>query len=195
MPVARLSRSPRRARLRALAKINLSLLVLNKRSDGFHDLRTVFQTISLADTIDIEFTPGRGREVTLESELDIADNLIVRAANLTMDECGIRGRVRFRLDKTIPMGAGLGEGRAMPRRFCWRCRCWPGFAPTSRGSLSWQPSLAAMFRFSCMAGQPLALSAGPNSILFLRLPNCPYWWWRPASTCPLRKRTGRLDAD
>jgi 4-diphosphocytidyl-2-C-methyl-D-erythritol kinase len=110
MPVARLSRSPRRARLRALAKINLSLLVLNKRSDGFHDLRTVFQTISLADTIDIEFTPGRGWEVALESELDIADNLIVRAANLLMGECGIRGRVRFRLNKTIPMGAGLGGG-------------------------------------------------------------------------------------
>jgi 4-diphosphocytidyl-2-C-methyl-D-erythritol kinase len=110
MPASRLSGSTRRARLRSLAKINLSLLVLNKRSDGFHDLRTVFQTISLADTIDIEFTPGPGREIALESELDIADNLVVRAANLTMDECGIRGRVQFRLKKAIPMGAGLGGG-------------------------------------------------------------------------------------
>jgi 4-diphosphocytidyl-2-C-methyl-D-erythritol kinase len=100
----------RRARLRSLAKLNLSLLVLNKRPDGFHDLRTVFQTISLADTIDVEFTPGGGRKVALESALDIPDNLIVRAANLLMDELKIRGLVRFRLNKTIPMGAGLGGG-------------------------------------------------------------------------------------
>jgi 4-diphosphocytidyl-2-C-methyl-D-erythritol kinase len=98
------------ARLRSLAKINLSLLVLNKRPDGFHDLRTVFQTISLADTIEIEFTPGRGCKVDLESELDIPDNLIVRAANLLMEEWKIRGHVRFRLQKTIPMGGGLGGG-------------------------------------------------------------------------------------
>jgi 4-diphosphocytidyl-2-C-methyl-D-erythritol kinase len=105
-----MSTDARRARLRCLAKVNLSLLVLNKRRDGFHDLRTVFQTVSLADTIDIEFTPGRGRQVELESTLDIPDNLIMRAANLLMDELKIRGRVRFRLRKTIPMGGGLGGG-------------------------------------------------------------------------------------
>jgi 4-diphosphocytidyl-2-C-methyl-D-erythritol kinase len=100
----------RRARLRSLAKLNLSLLVLHKRADGYHELRTVFQTISLADTIEIEFTPGRSRSVELDSEFDIPDNLIVRAANLLLDELKIRGRVRFRLTKNIPMGGGLGGG-------------------------------------------------------------------------------------
>ena len=47
----------RQARLRALAKINLDLRVLHARPDGYHELRTIFQTISLADTIDIAFTP------------------------------------------------------------------------------------------------------------------------------------------
>jgi len=98
------------ARIRSLAKLNLSLLVLNKRQDGFHDLRTVFQTISLADRIGIEFTPGRGREVALDSPLDIPDNLVVRAARLLMEEWPIRGLVRFRLRKNIPMGGGLGGG-------------------------------------------------------------------------------------
>ncbi len=96
--------------MRALAKLNLSLLVLNKRADGFHDLRTVFQTISLADHIDIEFTPGRGRAVELESAIEIENNLIVRAADLVMDALNIRGLARFRLTKSIPMGAGLGGG-------------------------------------------------------------------------------------
>jgi len=98
------------ARLRSLAKVNLSLLVLHKRPDGYHELRTVFQTISLADTIEIEFNPGPSRSVEIESALDIPDNLIVRAANLLMDELKIRGRVHFCLEKSIPMGGGLGGG-------------------------------------------------------------------------------------
>ena len=53
----------RRARVRAFAKINLDLRVLGKRPDGYHELRTVFQTISLADTLDIAFTPARRTSV------------------------------------------------------------------------------------------------------------------------------------
>ncbi len=102
----------RRARLRSLAKINLALRVLNKRPDAYHELRTVFQTVSLADTIDVEFTPGRGVSVELDSQLDMpaADNLIVRAAHLLSDALKLRGLLRFRLSKRIPMGGGLGGG-------------------------------------------------------------------------------------
>ena len=64
--------------LRALAKINLDLRVLHKRPDGFHELRTIFQTISLADSIEIEYTPARSTRIELET--DIPNNLIVRAA-------------------------------------------------------------------------------------------------------------------
>jgi len=96
-------------RLRSLAKINLDLRVLNKRPDGFHDLRTIFQTISLADTIDIEFGPGR-TGVDIESNLSIPDNLIVRAADLVLQVLRKTGRLRFRLRKRIPLGGGLGGG-------------------------------------------------------------------------------------
>ena len=48
----------RRAVVPSLAKINLDLRVLYKRADGFHELRTIFQTISLADRIAIEYSPG-----------------------------------------------------------------------------------------------------------------------------------------
>jgi 4-diphosphocytidyl-2-C-methyl-D-erythritol kinase len=54
----------RRANIRSVAKINLDLRVLNKRDDGFHEIRTVFQTISLCDTIVIEFE--RARRTKLE---------------------------------------------------------------------------------------------------------------------------------
>src|SRR5947209_3645720 len=98
----------RRARVRALAKINLDLRVLAQRPDGYHELRTIFQTISLADTIDIAFTPGRKTSIKLEDELGIQDNLAARAARLAMETMRARGRVEMRLTKRIPMGAGLG---------------------------------------------------------------------------------------
>ena len=101
---------PRRVRVRALAKINLDLRVLGKRPDGFHELRTVFQTISLADTLEIAYTPGRKTAVSLADDLRIADNLVVRAARLVMDAVRATGRIEMRLTKRIPMGAGLGGG-------------------------------------------------------------------------------------
>src|ERR1035437_6745700 len=101
---------PRQARVRALAKINLDLRVLGKRSDGFHELRTVFQTISLADTLEIAYTPERKTVISLVDNLAIADNLVVRAARLTMEAMRATGRIEMRLTKRIPMGAGLGGG-------------------------------------------------------------------------------------
>jgi 4-diphosphocytidyl-2-C-methyl-D-erythritol kinase len=102
--------STRRARIRALAKINLDLRVLNKRPDGYHELRTVFQTISLSDRMDIAFTPRRATEIALQSDVDIPDNLVVKAARICLDELRLSGRLEVRLQKRIPLGAGLGGG-------------------------------------------------------------------------------------
>jgi 4-diphosphocytidyl-2-C-methyl-D-erythritol kinase len=101
---------PRRARLSALAKVNLSLKVLNKRPDGFHELRTVFQTVSLADRLDVEFAPAPETSIAVHSEPDIPGNLVERAATLALDLMRTTGKVEFRLKKRIPMGAGLGGG-------------------------------------------------------------------------------------
>jgi 4-diphosphocytidyl-2-C-methyl-D-erythritol kinase len=100
----------RRARVLALAKINLGLRVLYQRPDQFHELRTIYQTISLADTIDVTFTPGPKSAVELRSSVDIPDNLVVKAARMVLDALRVAGRVAFRLKKRIPIGAGLGGG-------------------------------------------------------------------------------------
>jgi 4-diphosphocytidyl-2-C-methyl-D-erythritol kinase len=102
--------APRRARVRSLAKLNLALEVLNRRPDGYHNLRTVFQTISLADTLDLEYTPGRNRAIRLECDVDIPDNLVRRAAEAVMEASSSRGDLRLRLRKRIPLGGGLGGG-------------------------------------------------------------------------------------
>ena len=63
----------RHVRLRSLAKVNLDLRVLHKRPDGFHELRTVFQTISLADTLEIEYEPARRTILDIDDPLGIPD--------------------------------------------------------------------------------------------------------------------------
>lgn len=100
----------RTVKLRSLAKINLDLRILNKRPDGFHELRTVFQTISLADTIEIQYEPARRTHLSLDGNVNIPDNLILRAAQSALDAMRVHAKVRFALTKRVPMGAGLGGG-------------------------------------------------------------------------------------
>src|SRR4051812_40235024 len=100
----------RSATVPSFAKINLDLRVLYKRPDGFHELRTVFQTISLADTIRIQFERGRRTRLAISGNVDIPDNLIGRAAKAVLDVARVAGAVSFELRKAIPMGAGLGGG-------------------------------------------------------------------------------------
>jgi 4-diphosphocytidyl-2-C-methyl-D-erythritol kinase len=94
----------------SFAKINLDLRVLDKRPDGYHELRTIFQTISLGDRLHIEFEKRRRTELLLDSSVEIADNLVIRAATLVLERLRVSARIRFTLDKRIPMGAGLGGG-------------------------------------------------------------------------------------
>jgi 4-diphosphocytidyl-2-C-methyl-D-erythritol kinase len=98
-----------RVRVRSLAKINLDLRVLNKRADGFHELRTIFQTVSLADTIEIECRSGPTR-IEIKSNISIPGNIIEKAADSVLAATGKTGRIGFVLKKRIPMGGGLGGG-------------------------------------------------------------------------------------
>lgn len=102
--------TPRFARVRAHAKINLSLKVLGRRPDGFHEIRTVFQTIGLHDELELEFTPGRRTSVELEDPMGLPDNLVLRAARLLFDVGRVTGALRMKLHKRIPAGGGLGGG-------------------------------------------------------------------------------------
>ena len=94
----------------AYAKINLGLRVLGKRPDGFHELRTVFQTISLADRLTITYEPAARTEITVEGMPDVPDNLAARAAAAVLSELRLKASVHIHIEKRIPMGAGLGGG-------------------------------------------------------------------------------------
>ena len=98
-------------RLEAFAKVNLSLVILGRRADGFHELDTVFQTIDLADTL--TFEPADGLRLAIDADLPVDDgNLVIRAARALASEAGIAPNAAIRLEKRIPWGAGLGGGSA-----------------------------------------------------------------------------------
>ncbi|MFN2530839.1 MAG: 4-(cytidine 5'-diphospho)-2-C-methyl-D-erythritol kinase [Pyrinomonadaceae bacterium] len=98
--------------LPSFAKINLSLRVLGKRLDGYHQVATVLQTISLHDDLSFQLSDKSGvvlrsNDTTLPAD---QSNLIVRAAVAFKRESGIGFGVTIGLRKTIPVGAGLGGG-------------------------------------------------------------------------------------
>lgn len=109
--------------IEAPAKINLSLDVIGKRENGYHDVRMIMQQISLHDTITITAeendnkgngADGAGGLITVgtnSGELPVnEDNLVYKAAWLIMDECRISDTVRIFIDKHIPIAAGLAGG-------------------------------------------------------------------------------------
>ncbi len=100
-------------RLLAPAKVNLTLEVLGKRPDGYHNIESLVQKISLYDRITIREVPESGVHLTC-SDPDVGsgpDNLVYQAARLFMDATGRSGSgVAIDLKKQIPHGAGLGGG-------------------------------------------------------------------------------------
>src|ERR1700686_3997473 len=102
-------------RIPAYAKVNLRLDVLGRRRDGYHELRTVFQAISLHDTLALEMQRDPGIELLIVGNPYLAgepgnDNLVCRAIRELRRELGIRQGVRAVLTKRIPVGRGLGGG-------------------------------------------------------------------------------------
>jgi len=102
-------------RIPAFAKINLRLEILGKRADGFHELRTIFQTISLRDELCFRTSRHPGIHLkTMGNETLSAEpaekNLVYRAVDALRRELKIRGGVEIELRKKIPAGRGLGGG-------------------------------------------------------------------------------------
>lgn len=96
----------------APAKINLSLRVLNRREDGFHEIETLITPISLYDEITIDQKNGQGVDFRCDdpSIPSGEENLVVRAADAFFKTTKLRPSVSIELKKKIPHGAGLGGG-------------------------------------------------------------------------------------
>jgi 4-diphosphocytidyl-2-C-methyl-D-erythritol kinase len=96
--------------LRTSAKVNLALEVLGKRGDGYHEIATVLQAVDLFDRLTMETADILSLHAD-DPELPTDDgNLVMRAARLLQKTAGIEKGARLRLQKRIPVAAGLGGG-------------------------------------------------------------------------------------
>jgi 4-diphosphocytidyl-2-C-methyl-D-erythritol kinase len=102
-------------RIPAYAKVNLRLEVLGKRADGYHELRTIFQTVSLHDTLWLRSSSPQGIMLSVRgnetlSQEPLEKNLVHRAVEMLRRELRVRAGVEILLEKRIPAGRGLGGG-------------------------------------------------------------------------------------
>ena len=167
--------APRRASVRALAKTNLTLKVLHRRPDGFHELRTIFQTISLADRLDIEFIPGARTEIAIECRAELAseNNLAVRAARAVLDAAGVAGQVRLRLDKRLPLGGGLGGGSSDAAAVLLALPVLAGFELPVDELIALGAGLGSDVPFFLLGGAALGIGRGTE---LYPLPEPPLMW-------------------
>lgn len=140
--------------VRAPAKVNLSLHVLGRRADGYHDLDTLLFAVSLYDTLRLSVRPARTASVSCsvsgpEKVEGGASNLAARAAAGVLDRLGAAARVAIHVRKEIPFGAGLGGGSSDAAAVI---RCLPGLLGR---------------RLAAPAGFDLARSLGADVPFFL----------------------------
>lgn len=98
----------------ARAKINLTLDVLSKRPDGYHEVEMIMQSIDLKDHLEIELVPKKKIEISTDcKDLPTDDqNLVYKAAALMINKFDLDAGIRIKLNKEIPLAAGLAGGSA-----------------------------------------------------------------------------------
>ena len=99
--------------VKGYAKVNLTLDVLSKRPDGYHDISTIMRTVDIFDTVEISLT-DEGIELSTSLDFLPTDekNIAYRAAQAIFSETGIQKGAKIHITKNIPCGAGMGGGSA-----------------------------------------------------------------------------------
>jgi 4-diphosphocytidyl-2-C-methyl-D-erythritol kinase len=95
------------------AKVNLNLIIVGRRSDGYHLIESEMAPIGIYDTVQLRVSPGASRVDLTATGRTVPSgdtNLVVRATHLYLKRTGRSARVEVRLIKRIPVGAGLGGG-------------------------------------------------------------------------------------
>ncbi len=154
--------------LLAPAKINLYLKVLYKRPDGFHEIDTVMQVVSLSDRLTFHPNP-RIRVLTKGHPIPQEDNLVTKALRLLQQYTGVKKGIRVVIDKKIPVAAGLGGGSSdAATALLGACRLWQ--VPLSKSELAFLGSqIGSDVPFFFTSGQARAGGRG-EKLLEISLP-------------------------
>ena len=147
-------------RILAPAKINLGLAVLGRRADGYHELRTIFQAVSLCDRIALR--PARsGVRVNCPALPGLGENnLAHRAAGLFLEKTGVTGGVRIDLEKRIPAEGGLGGGSSDAAAVLLGCCRLFGCLPEPGVLHDWAAALGSDVPFFLDGGSAIGSGRG-----------------------------------
>lgn len=157
--------------IRAYAKINLTLDVLGRRSDGYHELATVMQTVDLYDTLCLtDSQDERVQMVCSTAELSNENNLAARAAHMLQQHLSSPRGVCIELYKRIPTAAGLGGGSSDAAAVLLALRQWWQLPLSTGDLLTIAASLGSDVPFFLTGG--LALCEGRGERV---TPLVPYW--------------------
>lgn len=149
--------------VQSYAKINLTLDVLGKRSDGYHELATIMQTIDLADTLCLTTTPdGSVRMICSQLELSNEHNLAVRAAQAIRQRCSLKQGVIIELHKRIPVAAGLGGGSSNAAAVLLALQQWWQLPLSPEDMLNIAASLGSDVPFFLQGGLALCEGRGEH---------------------------------
>lgn len=168
--------------LKALAKINLGLDVVRRREDGYHEVRMIMQTIQLYDRLDIKRTQEPGIQIqTNLSFLPVNENnLIYKAAKLLMDEFSITDGVSVKLDKRIPVAAGMAGGSTDAAAMLIGVNRLFSLGLTKRQLMERGVQIGADVPYCIMRGTALAEGIGEALSLLPPMVKCPVLIAKPS---------------
>jgi 4-diphosphocytidyl-2-C-methyl-D-erythritol kinase len=155
----------REIRIPAFAKVNLRLDVLGKRPDGYHELRTIFQTVSLHDTLRFRSSPKPGIQLQIAGNEQLSreaaeKNLVYRAVDALRSELRIEPGVGILLTKRIPAGRGMGGGSSDAAAALLGYLQFAGKKLDSARLLAIAAGLGADVPFFLLGGRALGVSRG-----------------------------------
>lgn len=182
--------------LKALAKINLGLDVLGKRENGYHDVRMVMQTIYLYDDVFMQKTKEEG--IHLETNLFYLpvneNNIAYKAAKLLIDEFHIEGGVSIRLNKFIPVSAGMAGGSANAAAVLFGMNKMYQLGLSQQELMERGVKLGADVPYCIMRGTVLAEGIGEELTPLPALPKCYVLIAKPSVSVSTRTVYEKLDA-
>jgi 4-diphosphocytidyl-2-C-methyl-D-erythritol kinase len=161
--------------VKAYAKINLGLMILEKRTDGYHNIETIFHPVDIFDTITLSLSDNKSVAVTC-SHPDVPSdesNLCHKAAVLFGESAGIQEGIQIHIKKNIPVGAGLGGGSSDAAAVIRSLSELYGFPLTDKELYSLAVSVGSDVPFFLKPGT--AFATGRGEILNYFDLKLPYW--------------------
>jgi len=182
-------------RLQSPAKINLFLRVLGKRPDGYHELASLFQAVSLCDTL--ECALDRADQLTCNHPgvpLD-SSNLILKAADLYRRKTGLQCGLKVHLDKQVPMQGGLGGGSSNAATALWALNVLNNHLVPDRDLAAWAAEIGSDVSFFFSTGTAYCTGRGEQILNQPSLQGKEFWIVKPSqgTSTPLVYKNLELD--